>query len=173
MPTPRDLQGATTGTWQRTLAQAFTAPQRNLQVAAPFSSGWGSAADLILWRAAQLLFGLLALVTLVSLFVPRPRSAYHAPRPWSYEVLALLVPGSGLADEAWGVLLLVPWAVLGLAALAAPLGWAVDLGLAQRTLYLVLGGIYLLNTVAVTVEWLSHRARRRELERRRGVGRRA
>lgn len=170
VPTPQDVRGATTGTWQRALAGAFTAPQGSLQDAAPFRSGLGATVDLVLWRAAQLLFALLALVTVVFLFVPRPRSSRHAPRPWSYEVLALLIPGSGLADEAWGVLLLVPWAVFGLAALAGPLGWTVDLGLTPLTLYVILGGIYLLNAVAVAVEWLSHRAHRRAYGRRGAAG---
>ena len=106
------------------------------------------------------------LVTLVFLFIPRPRSVHGAPRPWAYEVLALLVPGSGSADEGWGIFLLVPWAVFGAAALSPRFGWGLELGLTPLTLLLVLGGIYLLNAVAVAVEWLSHRSRQRALERR-------
>lgn len=157
-PAARDFQAATSGSWQTALARAFTSPQLSFQSAPPFSlNPW-------LWRAAQLLFLLIVLIHVVFLFVPRPRSAADAPRPWFYELLALLVPGSGLADEAWGIFLLVPWAVFGLGTLAHPFSWPVDLGLSPIGLYLGLGGLYLLNTVAVIVEFLSHRSRRRALE---------
>lgn len=157
-PAARDFQAATSGSWQTALARAFTSPQLSFQSAPPFSlNPW-------LWRAAQLLFLLIVLIHVVFLFVPRPRSAADAPRPWFYELLALLVPGSGLADEAWGIFLLVPWAVFGLGTLAHPFSWPVDLGLSPIGLYLGLGSLYLLNTAAVIVEFLSHRSRRRALE---------
>jgi len=164
-PTARDFQNATTGTWQTALARAFTAPQLSFPSAPPFVPA--TVFGLALWRATQLLFLLIAFVTVVFLFVPRPRSVHEASRPWSYELLALLVPGSGLADEAWGVFLLVPWAVLGLGALSHLFDWGGELGLAPTTLVLVLSGIYLLNTVAVTVEGLAYRSRRRAPQPRR------
>jgi hypothetical protein len=66
--------------------------------------------------------GALAIVVLVWLggallwlLVPRARSARQADRGWFYHLLALLLPGSSLADEAWGLLLLVPWVLVMLA----------------------------------------------------------
>ena len=161
VPTTQVVQDATTGSWQNALSHAFTTPQ--LLNAPP---GVTTALTLALWRTAQLLFFLVALVVLVFLFIPRPRSVHGAPRPWLYELLALLVPGSGSADEGWGIFLLVPWAVLGAAALSPRFGWGLELGLTPLTLLLVLGGIYLLNAVAVAVEWQAHRSRQRTLERR-------
>lgn len=162
-PTATDFQGATSGSWQTALAQAFTNPQL-IQTPPP-------GLNLAFWRAAQLAFLLVVFVHVVFVFVPRPRSARDAPRPWGYGLLALLVPGSGLADEAWGVFLLVPWAVFGLGTLLQ--SGRSPLGLAPTTVYLVLAGVYLLNTVAVTVERLSHRSRRRALELHRADARRA
>lgn len=159
-PTARDFQVATSGGWQTALARAFTAPQLSFRSDPPFGL------NLLLWRAAQLLFLLIILIHLVFLFVPRPRSAMGAPRPWLYELLALLVPGSGLADEAWGIFLLIPWAVLGTSVLAHLLGWPADMGFSPIGSYLGLGGLYLLNTVAVIVEFLSYHSRRRTLELR-------
>ncbi len=161
VPTAQVVQDAITGSWQTALARAFTAPQ--LLNAPPAVS---TALTLALWRTAQLLFFLVALVALVFLFIPRPRSVHGAARPWIYELLALLVPGSGSADEGWGIFLLIPWAFFGAAALSPRFGWGLELGLTPLTLYLILGGIYLLNAVAVGVEWLSHRSQRRALERR-------
>jgi hypothetical protein len=166
-PAERDFRAATSGSWQTALARAFTSPQLSFRSAPPFGL------NLLLWRAAQLLFLLIVLIHVVFLFVPRPRSAADAPRPWLYELLALLVPGSGLADEAWGIFLLIPWAVLCLGALAHLFNWSVNMGLSPIGLYLGLGALYLLNTVAVIVEFLSHRSRRRTLELRRNDAQRA
>ena len=160
VPTTQTVQTAITGSWQTALARATT-PQR---LSAP--PAVTTTPRLALWRTAQLLFFLVVLVILVSLFIPRPRSVHGAPRPWAYELLALLVPGSGSADEAWGIFLLVPWAVFGAAALSPRFSWGTELGLTPLTLLLVLGGIYLLNAVAVAVEWQAHRSRRRALARR-------
>ena len=112
----------------------------------------------MLWRGLQLLLVFALVVHLVFLVIPRPRSAYGAPRPWVYTVLAFVFPGTGLADEAWGVFLLVPWAVAGTAALSQAFGWPLFPPVSPPLLYLVLGGLYALNAVAVTVERMSHRA---------------
>ena len=61
---------------------------------------------------AVLILAMLAL-NLLSLLIPRIRSARTAPRNVVYHFLALLIPGSGLADEVWGIILLVPWALAG------------------------------------------------------------
>ncbi len=158
VPTATDFQNATTGSWQTALARAFTG--------SPLTQTPPPGLNLPLWRAAQALFLLTVFVHVVFLFVPRPQGARSAPRPWGYGLLALLVPGGGLADEAWGIFLLVPWAVLGLEALSRLLNPQVSLGFSPTTLFLVLGSVYLINTVAVTVEGFSHRLRRRALERR-------
>ena len=157
LPTPNDFQVAS-GSWQGALGGVFTHPQRALSTP-PYGF------SLVLWRILQVLFLLIALVHVAFLFVPRPRSAHGAPRGWVYQLCALLFPGTGLADEMWGIFLLVPWAVLGAAALelfglSAP---------APLTLSLVLAGIYALNTVAVIIEGVAYRTARRGLELRYSV----
>lgn len=152
LPTPADFRNAS-GTLQGALADLVQNPQGAFQGAPP------SGLNLFVWRGLQLLFVLVLVSQLVFLVVPRPRSAYDAPRPWTYTVLALVFPGAGLADEAWGVFLLVPWAVAGTAALSQAFGWPLFPPASPPLLYLVLGGLYALNAVAVTVERMSHRAR--------------
>lgn len=125
-------------------------------------------------------------LSLVWLVVPRVRGAQLAPRGLVYEFLALIVPGSGLADEVWGVLLIVPWAVLGgalaiinlgpallgtglmpgLLASSSPLGLVsvapvVDLMGLQTWLYVILGAIYAVNFVAWLIEAITFRRRLR------------
>ena len=156
LPTPADFSAAS-GSWQDALTGAFTNPQRIFSTP-PY--GFSS----LLWHVLELLFLLALLIHVGFLVVPRPRSAHGAPRGWVYTLLALLFPGTGLADELWGIFLLVPWAVLG--------AWALLFGFIfgpteTLTLYLVLAGIYGVNTVAVIVEGWSHRAERRALELRR------
>ena len=155
LPTPADLQNALSGTPQGALTDLVRNPQAVFQGAPPFGL------NLLVWRGLQLLFLLVALVHLVFLFVPRPRSVHDAPRPWGYTLLALLFPGTGLADEAWGVFLLVPWAVAGGAALSQMFGWRLFPTLEPLPLILVLAGLYALNTVAVVVEGMSQRSRER------------
>ncbi len=155
LPTTADLQNALSGTPQGALADLVRNPQGAFQGAPPFGL------NLFIWRGLQLLFLLIALVHVVFLFVPRPRSAHDAPRPWGYTLLALLFPGTGLADEAWGVFLLVPWAVSGAAALSQAFGWGLFPTLEPLPLILVLVGLYALNTVAVVVEGMSQRSRER------------
>ena len=55
---------------------------------------------------------LLLAVTLLWLVIPRLRSAATAPRSLLYHLGALLIPGSGLADEVWGIVLLLPTALI-------------------------------------------------------------
>jgi tetratricopeptide (TPR) repeat protein len=66
---------------------------------------------------AQQGLGVLAFLVLVFallwLLVPRVASAKHAPRSVLYHLGAILIPGSGLADEVWGILLLPPAVTLG------------------------------------------------------------
>ena len=58
--------------------------------------------------SALLLLG----ITVLWLLIPRVRTAYHAPRSFLYHLGALLIPGSGLADEVWGIALLLPAALI-------------------------------------------------------------
>ena len=55
---------------------------------------------------------LLLAISLLWLVIPRVRSAATAPRSFLYHLAALLIPGSGLADEVWGVILLLPAALI-------------------------------------------------------------
>lgn len=152
-PAPTDLQAAVAGGWDRAVARAFTDP-------------WGAFVSSPLlpvprwvWWGVLALFLLLALAAVLWLLVPRPRLARNAPRTPLYHLLALLVPGSGLADEAWGVLLLLPWAVFGADALVQAAGWGAPLGLELDTDLWVLGALYLVNLVAFVVEYVSYRRR--------------
>jgi tetratricopeptide (TPR) repeat protein len=118
------------------------------------------------------------------LIVPRVRSARLAPRSVVYEFLALIVPGSGLADELWGVLLIVPWAVLGgalvilnagprllpgLLAPSSPLGLIqvpplVDLSSVQTWLYVALGVVYVINFIGWLIEAITFRRHLRSIQ---------
>lgn len=114
------------------------------------------------------------------LLVPRPRSARTASRPATYRLLALLVPGTALADEVWGLLLLLPWAAL-VAALAAvlmgpavspallsptsPLGLVlvpppIDLAMLAPGLWVALAVVYAINAVGWALELAAERRRR-------------
>ncbi|MBB6098576.1 tetratricopeptide (TPR) repeat protein [Deinobacterium chartae] len=109
-------------------------------------------------------------VTVLWLLVPRPGRA-RPTRPLSYRLLSLLVPGSGLLDEVWGLLLLVPWAGV----LLVLLSLRPEITLAFPQLYdrahpglpgfltALLIGIYLLNTVAVLLEEIAVWRRERRL----------
>ena len=83
------------------------------------SDPWGYLTSLPLglpvWalNAVAVLILVILALNLLSLLVPRVRSARTAPRNVIYHFLAVLVPGSGLADEVWGIILLVPWAMAG------------------------------------------------------------
>ncbi|HWG85378.1 MAG TPA: hypothetical protein VNT60_07865, partial [Deinococcales bacterium] len=121
----------------------------------------------------------LGLAVLAFLLV-RPRSARHERGGFLGAAAALLVPGSSLADEVWGLLLLIPWAatvtgiVLAVAlptgaapqllAPASPLGLVelpplVDLAAVLPILWAVLAALYLINALAWALE--SAAARRR------------
>lgn len=168
LPTPTDFQNARSGSPQGALTDLVRNPQRVFQGAPPFGL------SVLVWRGLHLLFLVVALVHLVFLFVPRPRSAFHTPRPWVYTLLALFFPGTGLADEAWGVFLLVPWAAAGTAALSQTFGWGLFPPFSPLLLYLFIGGLYALNAVAVTVEGMSQRSRERAAQSAQsGVPRRA
>jgi tetratricopeptide (TPR) repeat protein len=66
---------------------------------------------------AQQILGALILATfglsVLWLLIPRVASAQTAPRNILYHLGAILIPGSGLADEVWGILLLPPSVAVG------------------------------------------------------------
>jgi hypothetical protein len=160
VPGSADFRTSISGTWQRAVSGTFMNPWRALREISFFGLPG------VLWQILLALFLLWGLVTLVWLLVPRPALARNAPRPGLYHLLALLIPGSGLADEAWGVLLMVPWALLGVDALAQWLGWERSLGLALETEAWALAGIYGINLIAFVVEFISYQRRMRALRRR-------
>jgi len=159
VPTETVLRSAVAGDFQTALAAAFTNPWAALTAFDPL------AIPFWLWYVLVVLFLAWAAVTVISLVVPRPGAARNAPRTAAYHLLALLIPGSGLADELWGVLLLVPWAIFGLDTLLhfMPLGAPAGIGL--TTDYVALGVIYALNVVSFFVELISYRRRMAELKR--------
>ncbi len=157
-PTQDDFQNAVSGTWNDALTGVFTNPWANMRSSRP------NMFAPIPWTAIIIAFFLLLLFNIVFLFLPRPRSGRNAPRTLTYQVLALLIPGSGLADEAWGFFLIVPWAIVSLDVVAQLAGWPIDLGFSARTDYIALGVIYIVNTVSFIIEYGSYRRRMRALK---------
>lgn len=159
VPTEGDFQVALAGTWRDALQTTFTEPW-TLWTAAP------AGLNTVIWTVIWLLFLLVTVITVLWLFIPRPGLARNAPRTPLYHLLALLIPGSGLADEVWGLLLIIPWAVIGLDTLSKFFGWGVNLGLSLRWDYLLLGAIYVVNLIALVVEFSSYRQRMKERRKR-------
>jgi tetratricopeptide (TPR) repeat protein len=105
-PEPKDIVDASQGKLETEFVRMVSDPWGYL-VNLPFGlPSWAMMAVAVLILAILIL-------NLLSLLVPRIRSAKDAPRNVVYHFLALLVPGSGLADEVWGIILLVPWALAG------------------------------------------------------------
>ena len=112
-----------------------------------------------LWTVLVVLFLAWAAVSIVFLLVPRPRLARNAPRTLLYHLLALLLPGTGLADEFWGVFLMVPWAIFGVDFLLHYVPGGPDPTMTLRTDSIALIVIHALNLVAFFVEFGSYRRR--------------
>ncbi len=155
------LRASVGGSWTGAIADVFTDPRRLLDDAARLDGvpRW-------LWPALVVVFAIVALVHVFALFVPRPRLARHAPRPFGYHVLALLLPGSGQADELYGALLLIPWAVFGLDVLVQLLGGETLLGVSFGAGLVVLSVLYVVNVIAWAVEFASVRKRLQTLRER-------
>jgi hypothetical protein len=156
-PALSDLRAAAAGSWLDALRSVFVNPWTGLQDARPATiQPW-------LWTVLQVLFLLLAVIAVLWLFVPRPRLAANAPRNILYHLFSLLIPGSGLADEMWGIALIIPWAVVGLDVISDLLGWGLDIGINLNTGYIILAVIYLINLVAFIVEYNSYLRRMKGL----------
>lgn len=182
VPEPTELLEATVGDLGSEFARVTADPWSYLTRLPISLPDWTRIADVPVARIgiAVVVLALVAL-NLIWLVVPRVRGAHFSPRSLIYEFLALIVPGSGLADEVWGVLLIVPWAVLGgalaminlgaslmpgLLAPSSPLGLVsvapvVDLLSLQIWLYVALGVIYAINLIAVLIEAVTFRRRLR------------
>lgn len=159
VPTLATLRAAVAGRYQDALGAAFSNPWAALTGFNPL------AVPLWLWDVFVVLFLLWAAATVVYLFSPRPRLARSAPRTGAYHLLALLIPGSGLADELWGVVLLVPWAIFGIDTVLHHVALGARAAIPLATDYAVLAVIYALNVVAFAVELASYRSRMAELRR--------
>jgi hypothetical protein len=151
-PGPQDFVTAQGTGWAEALGRSFTNPW--LGVAAPPNL------SPLLWTVLLTLFVLVALFHVLFVFVPRPHGTRphgtgntvdRAPPSPGYYVLALLIPGSGLADEAWGFLLIAPWAALVLELAAEPFGFG-----RQETVMALLF-LYLINVAILAVDYLMRR----------------
>lgn len=147
------LGGALAGTYLSAWQSAFTNPW------AALTTLEGVTVAPWLWTVLVVLFLLWAAVSILYLVVPRPRLARNAPRTFLYHLLAILLPGTGLADEFWGVFLMVPWAIFGVDFLLNYIPGGPDPTMALRTDGIALIVIYVLNLVAFFVEFGSYRRR--------------
>ncbi len=157
VPDETRLRSAVAGSFQAALAGVFTNPWAALTGVAGVSlAHW-------IWLVIVVAFLLLTLYNVVQLVLPRPRVARNAPRTPLYHLLAILLPGTGQADELWGVLLSVPWAIFGVDLLLhyLPLGVGPVMGLMTDVIALIV--IYVVNLVAFFVEFTSYRRRMRAL----------
>jgi tetratricopeptide (TPR) repeat protein len=105
-PEPKDIVDASQGKLETEFVRMVSDPWGYL-INLPFGlPSWAM-------MAVAVLILVILILNLLSLLIPRIRNAKDAPRNVVYHFLALLVPGSGLADEVWGIILLVPWALAG------------------------------------------------------------
>ncbi len=152
-PNAAILGGALAGTFLGAWQSAFTNPW------AALTGLEGVTLAPWLWTVLVVLFLAWAAVSILYLVVPRPRLARNAPRTLLYHMLAILLPGTGLADEFWGVFLMVPWAIFGVDFLLHYIPGGPDPTMALRTDGIALIVIYVLNLVAFFVEFGSYRRR--------------
>lgn len=101
VPSPKDLVEARFGSLEQEFRRLVQDPW-----------GYWSAVSFGLPFWAHQALGVLVLAMLVFsllwLLVPRVPSAKNAPRSVLYHLGAICIPGTGLADEVWGILLLPP-----------------------------------------------------------------
>lgn len=156
-PDRERLAVAWAGDYGSALADVFTNPWNSLIDLRALQPQW-------LWVGVVVLFLVWVAFTIITLLIPRPAAARNSPRTFLYHLLALLLPGSGLADELWGVLLLVPWAIFGIDFLQhyfilTEAGASFSL----QTDTVVLVVIYVINALAFIVEFMSYRRRMQAL----------
>ncbi len=160
VPGPLDFRAAVLGGWQQAVSSYFVAPHRAFTMNVPWlPAQW-------LWYLLLGIYLLLGVVTVLWLLVPRPRMARNAPRSPGYQVLAVLVPGSGMADELWGIMLLVPWGLFGVDLLWRLSAGTALLDVSMQTVLAVLAILYAVNLAAFIVEFNSYRRRMRQLFRK-------
>lgn len=160
VPSPMDLRLASAGAWSAALATALTEPWTALGDARP-----DAVPSWVAWVLA-IGYGLLAIALAVFLVIPRPRVSRDAPRTFAYQLGAIVIPGSGHADELWGLLLLVPWSLIGVDALLVATGGSSPLGLSTAAHAWILGAAWAINAVGFSVEFASYRHRMRLLRER-------
>ncbi len=146
------LQDAYAGSYRAALGAAFTDPWTTLTRDPGFGPQW-------LWVAAVVLFMAWAALSVIWLLIPRPRQSRNAPRTFLYHLLALLFPGTGLADELWGVLLLLPWAIFGTDLLRRYFLLGAGPVISAQIALTAIIVIYAINLIAFIVEYRSYRAR--------------
>lgn len=146
------LEDAYAGSYRAALGAAFTDPWTTLTSYPAFGPQW-------LWVAAVVLFMAWAALSVIWLLIPRPRQSRNAPRTFLYHLLALLFPGTGLADELWGVLLLVPWAIFGTDLLRRYFLLGTGPVISAQVALTAIIVIYAINLIAFIVEYRSYRAR--------------
>lgn len=157
VPSPADFRAALLGSWQQAASGFFTAPVEAFTMNVPWlSAQW-------VWYVLLGLYLLLGTLTLLWILVPRPRMARNAPRSVGYHLLALLVPGSGMADEVWGIMLLVPWGMFGIDLLWRYVGSGPLLDVSLTTTVITLLILYAVNTAAFTIEFAAYSRRMRQL----------
>lgn len=152
-----ELQNAVNGSWGSAVLLAFTDPVDTLVTPTFGVPAWA-------WYIALGLYALLTVCAIVFVFIPRPRVAKNVPRNWWYVLLSLLFPGTSFADEFWGIVLLAPWAVIGLDRVIGLLGGVSFVP--EYWAYVLLGIIYLVNLLSFIPEAFSHRRRMKALASR-------
>jgi len=161
VPTPLELQLAVAGDWRSALSEAATSPWTALPAARPLSlPSWA-------WWAVLIAYALLLVAITAFVPIPRPRVVRDAPRTVGYHLGALLVPGSGHADELWGLLLLAPWALVAADAVLAWRTGAGVLGLSPTLRTGLLVAFWAVNLIGFAVETASYRRRMRLLREQR------
>ncbi len=173
VPSPRELVELRFGTLEQEFRRMVLDPWGYLNA---LPTGLAPPVQSVLAALLLLVLGLQVLW----LLIPRVRTAANAPRSILYHLGAILIPGSGAADEVWGLLLLPPaTALIGLFFVqnyqlplaesvldnSSPLGIAtvpplLDLNANLQNLIIALVVVYAINFVAwflETVAWIRRR----------------
>ena len=158
VPSAADVNAAALGDWQDALTGWWPSPGPHLASLKP------PTVPLPVAYATIGLWSLLVVVWTAALFVPRPRVSRKAPRTFAYHVLALLLPGAGHADELWGLILLVPFALFAGDLIVTNTTASPGLGVTPALSWGVLVGSWAANAVGFSVEWSSHRRRMTQLK---------